>query len=107
MNTYEWEVDHDEKATFHIYDINAATNWKSDGGLYIFAGDKGGHWFAYYVGQTEDLKDRIPTHERKDEAVRLGATHVHVRLEPQAATREKREDFLIQYLQPPLNKQGL
>ena len=63
-------------------------------------------WTALYVGQTESLAARLPTHERWLEATRLGATHIHVRVEPLAMLRAAMEQQLIQTYQPRLNVQG-
>jgi hypothetical protein len=89
---------------FTIYDPNTVT-WNAVAGLYIFAYDDGQYWRALYVGKTEDFSARIPSHERFDEAVRRGATHVHAAVIPQAANRDTWEQLLIAQLQPPLNVQ--
>ena len=84
------------------------TNWDAGASLYIFA-QRGGLmrlWTALYVGQTESLAARLPTHERWLEATRLGATHIHVRVEPLAMLRAEMEQQLIQTYQPRLNVQG-
>jgi hypothetical protein len=77
--------------------------WRRAAGLYIFAGVSDGRWRALYIGQTENFSDRIPDHERWDEAVRLGATHVHARLEANALHRATIERELIGAFRPPLN----
>ena len=89
------------------FDVCSQTaNWNDVGGVYIFAGlNQNGRWRAYYIGQAESLKDRIPGHERWNEAVRLGATHVHARVVSQAAMRDAIEASLIASYQPPLNVQ--
>ena len=91
----------------HECDVNDhAANWNAVPGLYIFAGlNSEGRWAALYIGQAESLADRLPNHERWQEAVRLGATHVHARVVPQAATRDAVERELIQAYQPRLNSQ--
>ena len=60
---------------------------------------------ALYVGKTDDFAKRPATHERLDEAVRLGATHIHARVVPLQADRDRIEKTLILSLQPPLNTQ--
>ena len=82
-------------------------NWHAVAGLYIFSGKNSkGEWFPLYVGRAESLAERIPTHERWQEAARLGATHVHASVVPLEATRCLLEDQLIQAYQPVLNVQG-
>ena len=58
-----------------------------------------------YVGQAESLAERLPTHERWPEAMRLGATHVHARVVLEAAMRDSIESQLIRSFQPRLNVQ--
>lgn len=80
-------------------------NWRDVGGIYIFTGltaEK--KWRPFYIGQTDNFQKRIPNHERWDEAVRLGATHVHARTVSAAATRDAIEAELIQAFRPHLNE---
>lgn len=105
MDKCNWPVGNGQSVEFIIYDPETV-QWNSAAGLYIFAySTGGGRWKALYVGQTEDFSSRIPNHERWEEARRLGATHVHARVVPQAATRDVLERLLIENLQPPLNTQ--
>lgn len=63
---------------FEVY--GPGTGWNEVAGLYIFAGlNSAGEWVALYIGSTESLAERLPNHPRWPEAVRLGATHIHVR----------------------------
>lgn len=81
--------------------------WRDVGGVYIFSGidHQNGWWEPLYVGQTDSFRNRIPPHERWEEAVLLGATHVHAMEVPQAALRAQLERELIAGYQPPLNTQ--
>ena len=93
---------------FEVYQHDA--NWNEVAGLYVFAVQELGDqetlvWSALYVGQTDSLKSRLPTHEKWPEAVQLGATHVHARVEPEAKQRALIEQALIDACQPPLNVQ--
>ena len=86
-------------------------DWRAVPGLYVFAGlvkDSQGTllWRALYVGRTQDFSTRIPTHEKWSAAKRLGATHVHARVEPNSYLRVQLEADLIEYYQPPLNEIG-
>jgi excinuclease UvrABC nuclease subunit len=90
---------------FTIYDP-AITTWNDFGGVYIFAGANYlNQWTAYYIGQTNSFQTRLPSHDRWEEARRLGATHVHALVVPQEATRLQIEQDLIQAFQPKLNQQ--
>ena len=95
-------------STFTVYDTGAT--WNDVAGVYIFASlrrDQHGNqrWYAYYIGQTQSFRDRIPNHEEWPEAARLGATHIHARVETSEDTRLDLERRLIQANQPPLNEQ--
>lgn len=104
MSTCEWPLPNGQTMTFHIYDSNK--NWLQVAGLYIFSFKKpNGFWHPLYVGQTNDFSSRLPSHERLDEAVRNGATHIHAVQVPQAAKRDELEKLLIAHLQPPMNEQ--
>ena len=90
---------------FTVYEHSS--DWNEVAGIYIFAGPGSTRtsWQALYIGHTESLADRLPTHEYWQEAVKLGATHVHARVEPQEVTRKAIERILIQNYQPRLNVQ--
>ncbi len=92
-----------ESHKFHILRHNGA--WLALPGIYIFCGFASDGWVAYYIGQTDDFKVRIPSHEVWPEAVRLGATHVHARVVQEQANRDSIEAELIRAFQPPLNTQ--
>jgi predicted GIY-YIG superfamily endonuclease len=103
-STCSWPIGPGQTLTFTIYDYDA-TQWKTVGGLYIFARVDGDRWDPLYVGKTENFRTRIPSHERWDEARRLGATHVHALVVPLEAHRTRLEAALICHLKPPMNQQ--
>ena len=89
---------------FTVYTPN--TTWNDVAGVYIFCGvNAQNQWVALYVGQADSFRNRIPSHEQWIPAVRLGATHVHAQVVPQATTRDAVERELIQVYQPRLNTQ--
>jgi hypothetical protein len=92
---------------FTVYDPRTVT-WYDVGGVYIFSGANANstHWLAHYVGETVSFKNRLPCHERWDEAWANGATHVHALAASPEATRLRIQDELIRSLQPPLNTHG-
>ena len=84
--------------------------WREVAGVYIFAGrstdDQGrSAWHPFYVGQCQSFAGYIPTHCKWSEAERLGATHVHARVEQGVLARQNLEAELIQAYQPRLNVQ--
>jgi hypothetical protein len=104
MATYLWPFGNNKTLEFTIYDSNS--NWNNVAGLYIFTHQViGGSWHPLYIGQTDDFSSRLPSHERLNEAVRRGATHIHAAVIPLASDRDKLEKMLVQYLQPTMNDQ--
>ena len=102
-STCNWPLPNGQTMTFHVY--NSDANWLEAGGLYIFSYLAKDGWFPLYVGQTENFSTRLPNHERLNEAVQRGATHIHAVHVPQAGKRDELERLLIQHLQPTLNEQ--
>ena len=91
----------------HEFEVcNHVANWNDVGGIYIFTGlNAARRWRAFYIGQTNSFRDRIPNHENWTAAVRMGATHVHAMVVSQAANRDGIEQKLVETYQPPLNVQ--
>ena len=87
-----------------IYDFDAW--WKDVGGVYIFSGFdyQNGWWVPLYVGETSSFRSRIPNHERRAEAMNLGATHVLAMVAPRGMRMVIERELIAQY-QPPLNVQ--
>ena len=97
-----WPTSGTTRSAFHVYDIN--TSWRDVPGIYIFAYEQSpGRWTALYVGQAMSLNQRLSSHERIAEAIRLGATHIHVKVIQNSALRDAEERLLIGQLQPRLN----
>ena len=96
-NTVTW-LNH----AFGVY--QKPSTWGTAAGVYIFCGiTPQNQWRPYYIGQADQFSDRLPSHERWAEAVRLGATHVHAMVVQQAAMRDTIEQQLISAYQPTLN----
>ena len=88
----------------------AYTTFRKVQGVYIMARRNGLYWEALYIGEAENLNDRVGDklrhHEHWQDAANLGATHIHV-LQTQGI-RQNRLDLetaLRATYKPPLNKQ--
>ena len=77
------------------------------GGNYIFGRRlPNGNFLPIYVGETDNFRARLPSHERWKEAKKAGATHVMAHITPAGeAARKAEEKDLIQKWSPPLNVQ--
>ena len=76
-------------------------------GNYLFAREATPQrWLPCYIGQTENLQDRLGDHEKEACARHHGATHLHAHqnLGGEEARKMEEED-LIQQWQPPCNRQ--
>ena len=71
--------------SYEFYVCEIKEKWKDVGGVYIFTGVKQGKWVPLYIGQTGSFRERIALHEQWDQAVPLGATHVHAKAIPSEA----------------------
>lgn len=104
MMTCNWPLSNGQSLKFEVYGRNEG--WNAVGGLYIFSYQgSDGSWYALYVGQASDFSARLPNHERLNEAVSLGATHIHAKVMPAKSDRDLFERALIQHLQPRMNTQ--
>lgn len=86
----------------------AAADVKKEAGNYIFTkpGATAGKEVVLYIGQADDLSRRLSTHERWEEAKRVGATRVYAHLtQGGESVRCAEERDLIQRWNPPLNVQ--
>lgn len=101
MATCSWPIGNGQSLDFEIYDRHEG--WNHVPGLYILACRSEGSWYALYIGQTDDFAERLPEHERLDEALQKGATHIHTKVVHQQARRNEWEKSLIAYLKPELN----
>lgn len=76
---------------------------KSESGNYMFVKPTISGWVPVYIGIADNLRDRIPCHERWAEAVRLGATRVMGHTNAVQMNRETEERDLIGRWNPLLN----
>jgi hypothetical protein len=66
----------------------------------------GGHWVIVYIGEADNIKTRMSSHDRWLDAVALGATHVLAHLNfGSVEARKAEERDLIAHYNPSLNAQ--
>lgn len=100
--TIQWPGKSGNKYTYWIYKLGAS--FKEEGGNYIFAKETEPHtWIPIYIGQTENLDERLEDHEKAKCAKRNGATHIHSHLNPKKENRLAEETDLIQKWNPICN----
>jgi len=95
MATATWTGASGAEYTYTIYDLG--TTFNSVGGNYIFVRlGSNGRYSALYVGQTEDLAQRLtPNHHKWPCAKRNGMTHIAAHTNSGAASRRAEEEDLL------------
>jgi hypothetical protein len=86
---------------YWIYPIG--TSFKKESGNYIFAKEsKPGFWSPCYIGQTDNLDQRLADHEKETCAKRNGATHIHVHLTSggEVVRRAEERDLILKWKAP-------
>jgi hypothetical protein len=94
--------------TYRYWSVDLSTEkLKASAGNYAFVKQlANGNFTPIYFGETDSLKDRIPSHEKWMAAVRLGATHVMAHAtQAGELSRLAEEQDLIERWNPPLNVQ--
>jgi hypothetical protein len=102
--TIHWDGKSGKSYKYWIHPIG--TSFKEETGNYIFAYEsKTNHWRPVYIGQTENLSQRLENHEKEDCAKRNGATHIHSHINSYKTQRLYEEKDLILKWQPYCNDQ--
>jgi len=103
--TIKWPGLSGKEYQYWIYPMGAS--FKKDPGNYIFAKESSQtHWTPCYIGQTENLNERLGDHEKEACAKRNGTTHIHAHLTTGGeSVRKAEEKDLIQRWKPPCNEQ--
>ena len=101
--TCTWTGASGQPYQYWIYPIGAG--WKNAPGNYIFAKETSpGKWTPVYIGETEDLSQRLPNHDKLPLVARYGGTHIHAHTSaPSAVVRRAEEEDLIKNYSPPCN----
>ena len=103
--TIVWEGKTGAGYKYWIHPIG--TTFKEVAGNYVFAKEtRPGYWAPCYIGQTNNLNERLNNHEKEACAKRNGATHIHAHTDGSGETvRCAEEKDLILKWQPPCNEQ--
>jgi len=103
--TVDWNGKSGTAYRYWSVDNLTAAGLQAVAGNYAFVKQlPNGNFIPLYFGIAESLRDRLPNHDRWNEAVRLGATHVMAHTTPAGeAARLAEERDLIQQWNPPLN----
>ena len=102
--TIYWAGQSGEEYKYWICRIG--TSFKEEPGNYIFAKETvSRNWSPCYIGETENLNQRLGDHEKEECARRHGATHIHAHLNSGGEdVRRKEEKDLIMKWKPPCNE---
>jgi len=77
--THDWIGASGKQYKYSIHSLD--TSFKEKAGNYIFAKLSSQYqWVPVYIGQAENLKDRLSNHNKEDCALKHGATHIHAHL---------------------------
>lgn len=90
---------------FNVYALSGNWTWNPVGGVYVFAQETIADYSPLYIGKAESFKERLPCHERWDDAARAGATCILACVIPTEAIRDAVEQAMIRQYQPKLNTQ--
>ena len=95
----------DTNYSFGVYSVHATPN--ATNAVYLFCKFHAGQYMPVYTGKAENLHSRLVEHERMDESIRLGATHLLVHTPGYGARVHylEAERRLIAYYNPVLNVQ--
>jgi hypothetical protein len=103
--SYIWQGISERNYRYWIHPIG--TSFKEEPGNYIFAEQMPfAAWSARYIGQTDNLNERLGDHEKEICAKRHGATHIHAHVTSGGEEFRKAEERdLIRKWNPPCNEQ--
>ena len=102
MATATWTSASGQKYTYEVYPID--TSFNAVPANYIFTKIVDGRYRPLYIGQTDNLKERItPAHHKWACAKRNGMTHIHVHQNAAESTRLAEERDLLANRNPVCN----
>lgn len=100
--TILWQGRSGTNYKYWIYPINHSL--KAEPGNYVFAKEVSpGRWRPIYIGQTENLDERLDDHHKAGCIQAHGATHIHAHLNGSKKARLDEEQDLIARWNPVCN----
>ena len=79
--------------------------WNENGGIFIFSKrTSNSKWVALFIGETDSFRDDLKHHPQWQQAVSLGATHIHTRAYESHQDRRIDLQTLIKAYRPALNR---
>lgn len=101
--THIWYGENGTPYEYRVYGLDS--RWNDVPGNYIFAKMLSGVWYPLYIGETGSFKERlVESHEKWEEAIRHGMTHIHAHSGGQVYDTRRYEEWnLIRKHNPPLN----
>ena len=92
-----------KKYSFIAYATDTAFN--EVGAVYIFTKQENNSYAPLYIGQTDNLKERIPNHEKWPCVRRNGVNSICVLSDSSQSSRLQTESDLLDKRNPPCNAQ--
>ncbi len=93
-----WPGASGKKYKYEIYPIDSNYDWEDKPGNYIFAREFSlNKWQAIYIGETESLKDCLPSHHKLQCIHRNEGTHIHAHINQDSLNRLDEEADLLNY----------
>jgi hypothetical protein len=107
VSTIDWPGQSGKSYRYHFLDNITAYGILAVSGNYAFVKQlANGNFIPLYFGQAENLQERIPNHDRWEDAKRAGVTHVMAHsTQGGEAVRCAEEVDLMRQWQPLLNTQ--
>ncbi len=102
--TVLWPGASGKKYRYWVHSLN--TTFKDSAGNYIYAKrTASGKWTPVYIGETENLANRLPNHEKLPCVHRNGGTHIHAHTSGGQLERRREESDLLANFDPPCNRE--
>lgn len=103
--TCVWTGSSGKQYKYWISDINAT--FKATAGNYIFAKESSpGRWAPLYIGESDNLSERLANHDKLPCVLRNGGTHIHAHANSSGDdARRAEESDLISAYNPACNKE--
>lgn len=102
--TTRWKGASGKNYQYFVYSVGEFPS-EQRGGNYVFARlSSNGNWIALYIGQAENLHERVTRHEIWPCVKRHGVTHIHAHLNALQQDRMEEEADLLEGRDPPCNR---